>query len=507
MANKKTEKTEKKNYDFQIAASSISLLDDTTTTVASSYSRPESFETMCRFSWSDYDSDSVYRYLTDRMVHFGINGTRWHLKNKDLKRKEEEQAFWNLWAGRVNKGMIDILPGLDNIEAWIMKNLVLTGMAVCQWDYESLVVNKKTYQVPINITIHPSSSISLVNEKGEFGKTKAYLTDSNNNVKELTTENAFVLKLNCSPADLVVSGASVAITVSSISNAKPTLYPKPPFLTAHEDVQTRLKLRESDLDTVYKMLDQMVTVSVGDETHPPVSATVDETGTVIKKGTIEEVKDRLNDPNADRTGATRTMYLPYFIKIIRESPDTAALLNFEKYVASTTNLLMAFGIIVSPGNDTQLNLTDINTQNFEQYIEFIRKNHIARFIEGILCADIVEKNSKHLTEIPSLRFNQVNTKTNDFRTQVFNMLKLGRMSTRMALESFGVNKDHVVSDLQEEMEESKVKEQSEVKMFNENVPVAYKQESVNPAGEVKTSDRDGTNEGGRPAGKDEGKNE
>ena len=504
-------KQEKKDYGFEVAASSVSLLDDpTVVSKDSSYSRPQDYATMCKFSWSDYDADTGYGYLTDRMIHFGINGTRWHLKNKNLKQKEKERTFWNFWAGRVNKGIIDVLPGLDEVESWIMKNLLITGMAVIQWDRENVAFEKSTYIMPVNINIFPSSDITLENKDGVFGKTKAFYSDKDGKKVELEntkTKGAFILKLNYSPADLTASGKSVVVNKALLKNVVPTLYPRPPFLRAHEDVSTRLKLRESDLDTVYKLLDQITTVSVGDDDHPVKPAIVDENGTIINKGTIEEVKDRLNDTAGERSGATRTIYLPHYINIKRDSPDTAALLNFDKYIASTINLLVAFGIIISPSKDTQFNLTDINTQNFEQYIEYVRRNNIARFIESILCADIVERNAGKFSEIPSLRFNQVNTKTNDFRTQVFNMLKIGRMSSRIALESFGVNKDHVISDLQEEMEENKTAEQSEVEMFNKNVPVSYKQESVNPDGEVKTSDRDGTNEGGRPTGEDEGDNE
>jgi hypothetical protein len=497
-------KTEKKDYSFQIAASEMDI--PTSVSSSSSYSRPSEYSTMCKYSWSDYTADTGYGYLIDRMIHFGVNGTRWHLKNKELKQKEKEREFWNFWAKRINKGMIDVLPGLDEVEKWLFKNLLLTGMSAVEWDWENVSFEKTSYQIPVNITIHPSSSIELVNTSGEFGKTKALVKNTNGDKRELErkskTGGSFILKLNYSPADLTVSGTSVVNTVSALNNAESTLYPKPPFLNAHEDISTRLKLRESDMDTVFKLLDQITNVSIGDENHPPKPPVIDENGDVVSKGTIEEVKESMNDESGIHSGATRTLYLPYYVKLVRDNPDTAALLNFDKYLASTINLFLSFGIIIVPGGDTRLNLTDINTQNFEQYIESVRKFHIGRFIESILCAEIVERNKGKLTEVPSLRFNQVNTKTAEFRTQILNMLKLGRTSTRMAQEGFNINKDHVLSDMQEEHEENTINGMSEIDIFNKSVPISYKQQSVNADGETTISDRDGTNEGGHPDGQE-----
>jgi len=75
-------KTEKKDYSFQIAASEMDI--PTSVSSSSSYSRPSEYSTMCKYSWSDYTADTGYGYLIDRMIHFGVNGTRWHLKNKEF---------------------------------------------------------------------------------------------------------------------------------------------------------------------------------------------------------------------------------------------------------------------------------------------------------------------------------------------------------------------------------------------------------------------------------------
>ncbi|MFA6006066.1 MAG: hypothetical protein WC775_06330 [Patescibacteria group bacterium] len=498
----------KKEFEnaFEIKASSgLDLLDIATIgSTSSAFQRPEDYATKCKYSWSDYNADGAYGYLIDRMTHYAINGTRWHLKNLEREQKEKERDFWNSWSARVNKGMIDVLPGLDEVEKWIFKNLSITGMSAIEWTWEKININGTTYEVPVEISVHPSPDIVLKNEDKVFGKTKAYIKTVKNGEVELkrdgTNKGAFVLKLNHSPADLSVGGASFVTTVGGLNKIANTLYPEPPFFKAHEDVATRLKLRESDLDTVSKMLDQLTKVKIGDETHPPKPAVYDENGVVVSAGTIEEVKKSMSDTAGDKQGKSRLLYLPYYVDITTENPDTQALLNFDKYLASTINLFITFGIIISPGRDTRLNLTDINTQNFEQYVEFVRRLHIARFIEGVICSDIVERNKGKLTEIPSLRFNTINTKTNDFRTQIISLLKLGGTSKRIALETFNLNKDHVISDMQDEHEEGKVDGYSENELFNKSVPVAYKQQSVDPDGEETTHDRDGTDEGGRPLG-------
>lgn len=483
-----------KNDVFQIIASRNDPTGGlTTTTSTSAYSRPESYQTQCYTAWNDYDGDPLFGYLIDRFAQFGVNGTRWFMENRD------EQVFWDEWARNINNGIIDVIPGLDEIEKWILKNLALTGMAPCTWEWGTMNVNGKDYTVPIYFNILPSANITLENTDNIFGKTKVtYKPPTGDETvlsRNLKNNGNFILKYNYTPADMLATGTVVR---TSYSNVATTLYPKPPFLKLHEDIDTRMKLREMDRDTIINVLNKLWLVLIGDEKHPPQPARYDENGAVLQKGTIEEVADRINDSSMSREGAFRTLFLPYYVQMQDKtiSPDT--LINFEKYVASTLAVLYGFGVLVVPSGDARLDFTDINVQGFEQMIEYFRTRHLARFIEGVLCKEIVSRNSKLLTEVPSLKFNQLNTKTDDFRNQIFNLMKTGKVSTRIALEFFNINKSVVMSDLRDELgKEAEGKTDKE--KFDMNVPISFKQQVAGQDGEPeKTAETLGTNEGGRP---------
>jgi hypothetical protein len=486
------------NGDFQVVASRNDPTGGlTTTTATSAYSRPEDYQTQCKTAWNDYDGDPLFGFLIDRFAQFGINGTRWHLENK------EEQAVWDEWAKNINNGIIDIIPGLDEVEKWLIKNLALTGMVPCTWEWRTMRINGKDYQVPAYFNVLPSANIKITNENNIFGKNVIKYTDPSG--KEITlqrnnkNQGCFVLKYNYTPADMLATGTVVR---TSYDNVATTLYPKPPFLRLHEDVDVRMKLREMDRDTIINFLNRLYLVLIGDEAHPPQSARTDENGAVIKKGTIEEVADRINDATLSREGAFRTLYLPYYVKIEDKTISADALMNFNKYIASTLSVLSGFGILVVPGNDARLDFTDLNVQSFEQMIDYFRIRHIARFIEGVLCKEIVARNKGKLTEVPSIKWNQLNTKTNEFRREIVNLMRMGKVDTKESLEFFGLNKKIVVSNLREELGD-KAKDMSEKEMFDANVPIAFSQTTVDTAGQEKKTDTSGTKVGGRPQGSGE----
>ena len=466
-----------------------------TTSSERAYSRPSNYSTQCYTAWNDYDGDPLFGYLIDRLAHFGANGTRWFMENR------EEQAFWDEWARRINSDLIDVIPGLDEIEKWLIKNLAITAMAPCTWEWGVMRIGGKDYNVPTFFNILPSANITISNTEYKFGKNIVKYRDNKNAERTLVRnagkESNFLLKYNYTPADMLATGTVVRTAYSNVST---TLYPKPPFLKLHEDIDVRMKLREMDGDIIKNSVNKLWTVLVGDKDHPPQPAVIDSSGAVEKKGTMEEVMDRFKDASVSREGAYRMLFLPYYVKLQDQTIDPQLLVNFNKYIASTMAVLSGFGILVVPSGDNRLDFTDINVQGFEQMIEYFRTRHVARFIEGVVCKEIVSRNADKLTEVPSLKWNSLNTKTNDFRAEIFHLMQTGKISTRMALEFYGINKNVVISDLKEELGDA-AKGKTESELFNANVPVSFKQQVADKDGvPVKESDTDGTSAGGRPSG-------
>ena len=479
-----------------IGSLSASTLSSTSTDTT--FLRPTDYASKCKLVWNDYNADPLVRYLIDRMSHFGINGTQWQLENK------KEESFWSEWGRSINRNIIDVIPGLDEVEKWIFKNLAITGMSSIQWEWGTMSLNKVTYNVPIRMNVLPSSDMKLKNKSGKFGQTEVSYTNSAGNKVVLKInegqKGSFLIKLNYSPADMTASGKSVTNTVGNVIS---TLYPEPPFLPIHEDVTTRLKLREIDRDTVEKFLEILWIIKVGNEEYHPQPPIKDENGVTTKDGTITKVAKQMKDSAGNRTGATRSLFVPYYVDIIDKTPNAEVLLNYSKYLAPTLNILSSFGIFMALGDDGQLNFTKINVQNFEQFIEFIRKVHIQRFIEGILCREIVLRNSDKLKTVPSLSWAKLNTKSEEFRKGITELLDKGEMSAKEALQHFGSNlkvvKEDIIQELKsEEFPEKELRKMSIRQLFNLNVPVSFKQSSSTSDDEEKITETPATNKGGRP---------
>lgn len=476
--------------------------------------------------WKNYDTDDGFSYLIDRISHYGVNGTSWRCKDKG------QEDFWNEWARRINSGfgkmgVDNIIPGLDEVQKWNMKHLALGGMAVNQWQWGSMEINGKTYQVPILWTLHNELSAKLRRKGIVFGKEDVYMKitkKQSTSIQNLNREyarayelddikndfiklkNAFALKYNYSSADNTREDLP-----ASFDDVKSSLYPTPPFLTCNEFIAVRKQLRAMDLQITDGFINKILLWKIGTVDHPPVPAKKDKDGTITEESTITQVRKQIV---ADNTGTIKQLFVPYYVDLEIKTPDIQPLLAKDKYVEATVQLLWKFGILVAPSGDSRLNLTNINVANFEQLIDFIRLQHYRRFIEGIVCRQIVEKNKDKLTEIPSLTFNPLNTKTDEFRQGILDLMKIGKVDTKTGLKVFGINRDIVIANLKEELDENRFDKENKGKymgtsmkeMFDTNVPVSFRQQAESleqedlGKGKTKTFDRLGTREGGHPAG-------
>lgn len=516
---------DKKEGFVEIQASNVDPFTGETTAVDSStsivYAIPLGYQDRVAQIWKNYDSDDGFSYLIDRILHYGVNGTSWRCKNKD------EELFWNEWARRINQGLDNTIPGLDEIQKWNMKHLALGGMAVNQWEWGDMEIAGHKFKVPINWTLHNEFSTVLRKKKLVFGGEKiyvkvsekqataiknfktysqAYATDDIKN-NFITLKNAFALKFNYSPADNTRNDTIVNSTVSAAA------YPTPPFLTCNEFIAMRKQLRAMDMQIADGFINEIVVYKIGDKDNKPQPAKKDGKGTIIEESTITQTRKQIEIGNVK---TIKQLFIPYYVNVDILKPDIQPLLARDKYAEATVQLLTKFGILVAPSGDSRLNFTDVNIANFEQLIDFMRLQHYRRFIEGVICKQIIEKN-KELKEVPSLIFNPLNTKTDDFRTGILDLMKMGKMDTKTGLKAFGVNRDIVVANLKEELDETKFDKESNGKykgtsmkeLFDENVPVSFRQQAqsteqrnLGKDGKEKTFDRLGTREGGHQKGEE-----
>jgi len=495
---------------------------------------PRTYHAQAKKSWEMYSTDRFFMYLINRCSDYGANGFEWEVSSKkgdiksvknnekEARKLTKENAFWDEWAAKINNRVPNVMPGIDEINKWIFKQLLLGGMSPLEWEWGKMNIDGEMYEVPTRLTTHNVLSTLLARKSSIFLAERVFIklcpTDNvtaQSVASQVNTSNipvsgkqwhevkilggltgkkqqGFVIKYNWTPGD----NTSTAFG-SNVSTGQ-GLYPQPPFYGLNEVLLTRRQLAAADIAILDGVINYIIDWSIGDNTtdgngrlvNQPLPAKYDKDGTKIRKSTIETVKEMITKSNR---GNVMQLFHPYYYKLDIKMPDINVLISSEKYIQTIVELLAAFGIFLSP-TDRRVDFTSINTSNFEQFIENIRKNHIKRFWE-LLSTEIVKRNKDKLTSIPNMIFNPLNTQDDNFRTSLFNLAKIGHASTESLLKAHGLDKNTEVLRILREVASG------EKDLMDENVPTSFVQETVNPNGDKKESNRSPDLEGGRPKGK------
>jgi len=483
---------------------------------------PHGYHEQVKKAWEMYETDRLFRYLISRCVDFAANGFEWEvpverkinfsewLKNKVFKiesKEDKERRVWNKWAATINKRVANVLPGIDEINKWIVKHLLLGGMAPLEWEWGTITVDNIDYQMPIKMVIHNSLSIALERPKQTFSNEEMYLKLSlaGKSIAESYKETplgtgttithnpdewhkivlmgtaikpkleGFAVKYDWTPAD------NTSLVYGRNVQTGQGLYPSPPFIGLYEILVMRRALTAADLAILDGVINFILDWEIGDNTilqngqnkeilpNQPRPAKYDSSGSKIEKSTIEMAKEIIT---SDTRGNVMQLFHPYYFKLNIKTPDTSVLLNTTKYVQSTVEVYQAFGILLSPA-DKRMDFSGINIQNFEQFVDNIRLNHIRRFWEALTTA-IVERNKGKLTAIPNMSFKPLNTKTEAFKMGLLNLIKIGKISTRSLLQAYGLDDKVEIERIAQEISSG------EKELTDRQVPVSYVQAKVNP---------------------------
>lgn len=510
---------------------------------------PQGYHGQVKKSWEMYSTDRLFKYLVDRCIEFGANGFEWEIpidfstlnETEGLSDKvEEERRFWDVWASRINKKTSNVIPGMDEINKWIYKQMLLGGMAPLEWEWGKMSIDGKVYEVPTRLTTHNCLSTLLV-RKGEVFQSEEVRIKTNANrseTKEVDTQTTintvsasgstgpgwhvipallgdsvrpilegFVLKYNWTPGDNTTSVYGSSVTTGQ------GLYPQPPFYSLNEVLLLRRQLCAADIAILDGIINYIIDWSIGDDTkdsagnliHEPHPAKYNASGQKIRKSTIEQVKEMIT---TDSRANVMQLFHPYYYKLDIKMPDINSLISSDKYIQSIVEMLMSFGIFLSP-TDRRVDFTDINIANFEQMLDNIRTRHIKRFWEA-LCEEIVERNSSKLTYIPNMIFNPLNTQDSQFRESLLSLAKMGKVSMESLNKAHKLDKNSEIHRIRQEIANG------EKALADENVPLSFVQETVNPSNgtdeeteedsiddndekEKKTVGRSATKDGGRPS--------
>lgn len=463
--------------------------------------------------WAAYATDPLFGRLVNRFIEFSANGSSWEVPTDsdgsswiDVLSKwmtspsslaEREEEVWNLWSTQINKGVPNVLPGINEIVRWAVKHMLLGGMFVPHWKLGELRVGKQSYIVPTQMTCYPSSTITLSRSAGLFVEEEMYyyrpnvtgsiqegqFTEAPNffnfgatppknmlslpkmvpNSKAGDTE-AFALKYNWSPGDLT------AFKRGTVNVMGTGVYPTPPFFSLLPQFAIRQKLFASDAAILDGLINYIMMYKIGDKDHPPQAAKVTSTGAVSQAGTIETVRTLIQ---SGRIGPAMEMFVPYYVNLEILMPDTTALLSDAKYGSSATEILQAFGIFFSrTASGSRERMEKVTLSGFEEFIGAIRFQ-VKAFLD-LLAWHIVELNKGKLKTIPNWSPNPINTKSEQFLKELLELKKFGMISAKTLLRFAGIDDGVEIRRIVEEL----ASDTDDV--FQENVPVSYVQQAIQP---------------------------
>lgn len=476
------------------------------------YYTPQTYQQRVQMIWAAYAQDPLFGRLVNRFIEFAANGSQWEVPSDNRenswirlldkwrgteRRADREEDVWNYWSATINRGVPNVVPGLNEVVRWCVKHMLLGGMFVPHWKLGEVKVGKQTYIMPTQLTCYPGSGITLSRAMSEFVEEKIWLFRPVNNAQTMQEgmfqeapsfaplggrpnnmvelsqmsagatmgdTEAFALKYNWSPGDLTAIRRGSANTMGS------GIYPLPPFHSLLTQFAIRQKLFASDAAILDALINYVMMYKIGDKDHPPKAATKDPAGRVITEGTIETARRLIQE---GRSGPAMELFLPYYVSLEIITPDTTSLLSDTKYGASATEILQAFGIFFArTQSGARQQLDKLNMSGFEEFVGSVRLQ-VKAFLE-LMAMHIVEINQGKLKSLPSWSPNPINLKSDAFIASLLKLKDIGMISAKTLLRHIGIDDDveirRIVQELAIDTDD----------VMNENVPLSYVQQTVQP---------------------------
>ena len=523
--NIKQDITEEKNERIRAA----SLKEHVSLTI------PYGYHAQVRRIAQMYRMDMLFRRMVERLVEFTCIGGEWELPlsieglgskpTAKMKKAIKQKHFWDFYSSRINRGVPNTIPGKDTIDQWIVRNLLLNGLAILDWKWGKITVDGVSYSVPVQMTVHNPLTVVLNRPSERFGEEETWLylgpkTQRGKPIKEnentvapsFSTNNkdnwlllnpmgkkgkygSFVVKYQYTPAD---NTATIAKGTSTVGQS---LYPVPPYIGLLGSTIQRQALSASDISVLDSIIGAILLWSIGNDTklrrangdeelpNQPYPATKDDSGSIVEKSAIEEMSDIITEQLSGSSGGSGNessmLFAPYYVdgKYI-EPPAINALLSSEKYVQPFIEILNAFGIIITPITGTPPKLDDINRANLEQMIFNIQRE-VTRFWETF-CLDIIDRNRQLALE-PNWVWNPMNTMTDNYREQLAGLAKRGRLSPQSDMLIHGRDPNVEISKMkQHQIDGTK-------ELLDESTPVTFVQQSVSGGGSTTPVSKETTN--------------
>lgn len=400
-----------------------------------------------------YQQDDLVGGLIDSTVNVANSTINFDLPSNNVK----ESEVWKTWSKTVNTDLRGVLPGLSLLNAQILNSLLLTGMAIPDFEWGTITVGTRTYEFPTKITLYPVLGVKLESSTTEFGGENVLVGVSNdyynqtiNSAVDDAAVRTLFTEINGKGKFAMIKQNAYAIKFRYTPNNQ-TLYPTPILRRSFESLALRHKMMDSDISTLELIINKIIQIKVGDKENSPRPTQYDESGAVIKNGDIDEAQELFES----MTDATEVVATPYYYDIKIVMPETDVLLDQAKYVQSTFNIYANFGILLDPSsNSNSVQFEVMNLKNWEKNAIDLQK-HVAAWYMWI-AVQIIKRNKGKLKSLPTVSFDKPDVYNDKYLAQLKELYTLGAIDVFTLLEKYGLEPD-------------KIKERKDVQLAQEKI--------------------------------------
>ncbi|MDD4804015.1 MAG: hypothetical protein PHN69_02470 [Candidatus Pacebacteria bacterium] len=370
---------------------------------------------------------------------------------------ENENNIWKKWKELINLQLKNILPGTKMLNLKLLLSLVKTGMAVPDFEWEEVMIDRKTYWLPTKIIPYSvldtelRTDVSTIDEQVLVNVSDAYYNSVKNNATtDVAYKNLFVEYKgeDKKTKRSMIKNNAYAIKFNYDANAK-TLYPVPMLKRSFESIALRHQLMDSDMSTLEYIINKIIQVKVGDKENPPQNDSEDSDGKKIE-GDISAAQGMFSGM---LQGKTEYIVTPYYYEIKIHTPDIELMKDNKKFTQSTNNIMANFGILIDGSSDDNPTLEKINLVNYLNLSESLQE-HIVGWYKW-LAYQIIKKNKGKIKELPKIGFVRPSVDDTEMLEFYKKLTDQGYVDIYSLLEMVGQNPDTIIERLKDQKEKEK----------------------------------------------------
>jgi len=351
-------------------------------TASDFYSQAIQSKAMWRSS-STSSGDEIISTVMDNYVSAACStGYAHHIVSHNEADSKRAKEYLDLWAKSVNRGIVDCVPGMDNILDQIYREYWRSGLVVLQYVMGDFKFKQKTYRVPVQMALIDPCNV-YIKRSLEFGGNKYYFRVPERSIstslyrkmkltrfKDVETNKTYLLGRE------LTFGKNQGILVLKRGVQSYEGFPKPFLLqrNAYMLIQIKTALRKGDYRMAISLINAILMMKRG-------SKELTERGFVVGEKNFSAIRTILQN----RLGGSNTLLTGYDTTAEWVMPDVAKIMTETKFSELNTAILRSLGLVLIDARAMGSKRAEgfVNPLMMLEEITSAQKN-VKRFYEGLL---------------------------------------------------------------------------------------------------------------------------